>query len=251
MVSLFQPRSLRCCTAVINNATATAINVDGASGGGPVHGLLRFDDILGSGVNQIAVGSTIASASLELQVTNAGEAIQLHRMLQGWNDTDSWNSLVGGIQVNNVEAASAADATTGAVGVGLLTIDVTASLTAWIGDPAANLGWALLSTGTNGLDYFSAEGTTPPRLVVEFTAASSNNVTANSTGDGFVTGLDFLMWQIGFGTLAPNATKAVGDADGDLDVDGDDLAYFKYSMELSMEHPRHLQTRHLAVFLPM
>ena len=26
-------------------------------------------------------------------------------MLQGWNDTNSWNSLAGGIQANNVEAA--------------------------------------------------------------------------------------------------------------------------------------------------
>jgi VCBS repeat-containing protein len=110
-----------------------------------------------------------------LQVTNPGNAMQLHRMLQGWNDTDSWNSLASGIQANNVEAASAADATTGLVGTGLLTIDVTASLTAWVGDPAANLGWALLPTGTNAVDYFSAEGTTPPRLVVEFNGACSSH----------------------------------------------------------------------------
>jgi hypothetical protein len=42
--------------------------------------------------------------------------------------------------------------------------------------------------------------------------------------DGDVDGLDFLAWQIGFGTTAPNAVKADGDADNDTDVDAADLA---------------------------
>jgi hypothetical protein len=46
---------------------------------------------------------------------------------------------------------------------------------------------------------------------------------ADFDGSGFITGLDFLMWQIGFGTPAPNAIKTDGDADNDTDVDGDDL----------------------------
>jgi len=41
--------------------------------------------------------------------------------------------------------------------------------------------------------------------------------------DGDTDGGDFLAWQIGFGIVAPNATKADGDADDDLDVDNDDL----------------------------
>ncbi len=152
----------------VNNSTATEINVDLSSGGGQVHGLLRFDDIFGSAVGQVPLGATIASATLELEVTDSGDSIQLHRMLQGWNDTDSWNSLASGIQADDVQATTAADATTGSVGGGLLTLDVTTSLTAWIADPAANLGWAVLPTGSNGVDYFAAEGATPPRLIVEF-----------------------------------------------------------------------------------
>ena len=46
---------------------------------------------------------------------------------------------------------------------------------------------------------------------------------ADFDGDGLVTGLDFLAWQVGFGTAAPNGTNADGDADGDQDVDNDDL----------------------------
>ena len=46
---------------------------------------------------------------------------------------------------------------------------------------------------------------------------------ADFDSDTDVDGFDFLAWQLGFGTLAPNATKSDGDADNDLDVDGDDL----------------------------
>ena len=46
---------------------------------------------------------------------------------------------------------------------------------------------------------------------------------ADFNGDGFVTGADFLSWQIGAGTPTPNALKSDGDADNDLDVDASDL----------------------------
>ena len=42
--------------------------------------------------------------------------------------------------------------------------------------------------------------------------------------DNDVDGFDFLAWQRGFGTSAPNASQADGDADNDQDVDGEDLA---------------------------
>lgn len=43
--------------------------------------------------------------------------------------------------------------------------------------------------------------------------------------DGFVSGIDFLVWQRGFGTL--NATSTDGDADNDTDVDGEDLVIWE------------------------
>jgi fibronectin type 3 domain-containing protein len=50
-----------------------------------------------------------------------------------------------------------------------------------------------------------------------------NTFSADFDGDGFVTGADFLMWQVGVGTPAPNAVRTDGDADNDLDVDFSDL----------------------------
>ncbi len=53
--------------------------------------------------------------------------------------------------------------------------------------------------------------------------------------DSDVDGSDFLAWQRGFGTMAPNATKADGDADNDLDVDAADLIKWQNQYGLSAE----------------
>ncbi len=50
-----------------------------------------------------------------------------------------------------------------------------------------------------------------------------NTFSADFDGDGFVTGADFLLWQVGVGTPAPNAVRTDGDADNDLDADFSDL----------------------------
>ena len=59
--------------------------------------------------------------------------------------------------------------------------------------------------------------------VVFAVANSSSGSSADFDSDGLVTGLDFLAWQIGYPTTAPNASKSDGDADNDQDVDRDDL----------------------------
>jgi hypothetical protein len=46
---------------------------------------------------------------------------------------------------------------------------------------------------------------------------------ADFDGDGDIDGRDFLLWQRGYGIVAPNAEKIDGDADDDTDVDVDDL----------------------------
>ena len=45
--------------------------------------------------------------------------------------------------------------------------------------------------------------------------------------DGDIDGADFLAWQRGFGTIAPNATAADGDANGDQAVDAADLVVWE------------------------
>jgi hypothetical protein len=47
---------------------------------------------------------------------------------------------------------------------------------------------------------------------------------ADFDNNGTVDGADFLAWQRGLGLTGASATNAAGDADGDMDVDKDDLA---------------------------
>ena len=135
--------------------------------------LLRFEDIFGDGPGQIPTGPgvTITSARLELTTTNPGNGGALHRMLQPWSDSDTWDLLHGGVQANGVEAFPIADLVAGengGVAVNVSSFDVTVSLQAWLADPESNLGWAFLPFEGDGWDFYSAEGAAPPRLIVNY-----------------------------------------------------------------------------------
>ena len=157
-----------------NYATTTNLKVDGKTTSGRVEQvLLRFEDLFGNGAGQIDSNAKIKSASLQLQVTNKGDSLELHRMLQNWSVTDTWSSFGNGIQTNGIEAASTADVVTGPMSVGLQTIDVTASLQAWQANPGSNFGWFIFSKGTDGVYFNSSEGQTAPRLMVEFSVPST------------------------------------------------------------------------------
>ncbi|MFT5526511.1 MAG: hypothetical protein ACI9HK_004488, partial [Pirellulaceae bacterium] len=151
-----------------NNSAAPQLNVDGSNGGLPVQALLQFNEIFGDANGQVPVGAEITSATLVLQVTNPGAAISLHRMIDLWLATDTWNSLGDGVQTDGVEAVGDADVVTGTVGTGSFAIDVTSSLAVWSSAPDSNRGWAIIPTGANGEDFFSAEGEVPPVLEVSY-----------------------------------------------------------------------------------
>ena len=73
--------------------------------------------------------------------------------------------------------------------------------------------------GTTGGDYYFGWEEDPTLRIYQYSAIPSADFDEDFDVDGF----DFLAWQLGLGTLAPNATKSDGDADNDQDVDGDDL----------------------------
>lgn len=162
---------LRGATPNSSNGGAASVNVDGSDAGSAVHGLLRFDRLFGTAASQVSTGSRITQATLLLNVTDPGNAMGVYRMLTPWSESATWNSVSGGIQANGSEAAANAEFTTATVPLGTLAIDVTASVRAWQANPATNFGWALLPTGTDGVDFSSREAstaTTHPKLVVDF-----------------------------------------------------------------------------------
>ncbi|MGA1132046.1 MAG: NF038122 family metalloprotease [Prochlorotrichaceae cyanobacterium] len=169
--------------------SATTINVDGDEKSAPIQGLIRFENIFGTQTGQIATNATITSAVLQLQVQDAGNAIAVHNMLQTWSGSSTWKSLnTGGegIQVG-IETATNATAITGNIGIGTLEIDVTASLKAWQQDPTKNYGWALLPTGTDGVNFYSAEGIIKPKLLVNV-GGGSGTTTVSGAGNDILTG---------------------------------------------------------------
>ncbi len=154
-----------------DNHSAVSLKIDNDDPGGTgldAQTLLRFNTLFGNGAGQIPINATLQSATLQLQVTNPGNRLNFHRMLANWTDFDTWTSLNGGIQNDGVEAVATADVSTGTVVAGLFSINVLASLQAWKINPATNLGWAVLPTGSDGVDFNSSEGTTKPRLVVSY-----------------------------------------------------------------------------------
>jgi hypothetical protein len=200
---------VRQASADTSYGAAGSLNVDAdepAGSGSDVQALLRFDNIFGTGAGQVPIDKQIVSAQLQLQVTNGGNSVELHRMLGSWLDSVTWNGLGTGVQADGVEAMMAADAITGAVATGTLTIDVTAALQAWQASPSSNYGWAILPTGSDGIDFDSAEGTTHPRLIVTYQTGTPNQ--APVAGDDSTTGDEDSAMTIGI--LANDS-----DADGD------------------------------------
>src|SRR3989344_4899287 len=88
---------------------------DGSPGSKPNQGLIRFDNLFGTGAGQIGAGDTILSATLTLQVFDVGSGLTVHNLLTNWNaSTATWNSLGNGLQVDGVELGTQVLASFGA-----------------------------------------------------------------------------------------------------------------------------------------
>ena len=170
-----------------NHARVASLQVDDDSpsgSGADTQAVLRFGEVFTGGGGPVPFGSTIHSATLTLQVTDAGSGMRLHRMVTPWSDRATWAGWRNGIQANGREASSITDATAGAgnaagnVPAGTLRIDVTSSVRAWaVGQE--NWGWAVLplAAGSNGLTFASAEAAghaLRPQLTVTYTPSAGS-----------------------------------------------------------------------------
>lgn len=149
-----------------NFGNATVLNVDGNDRGGAVQALLKFDNLFGNGPGQLPFGSKIEHAELVIQTTGSGNGASLHRMLSGWTEDSTWNSLVNGVTAG--EYVATADLVTGNVSGGKRPFDVTKSLQAWA-NGETDQGWLFSPSGHNGWDFYSSEGKINPVLNVTFT----------------------------------------------------------------------------------
>ncbi len=206
------------------------------------HGLIRFDNIFGSGAGQIPFGSIINSATLTVEVDNVSAPaaqIRLHRMLVSWSEADTWNSMSNGIQADDVEAMSTYDAQVAdpaSTGPEVIT-GLAAALQYW-SDGNANHGWAMISNSTDGWDIDSSEAGTVanrPLLTVDWTpgicpggnVTTTTDSTDNSSLRACViwsnanAGTDTITIPAGTYTLTRAGTGEDAADTGDLDITDD------------------------------
>ncbi len=194
---------------------STTLGADGYDDGRSDYSLIRFDDIFGEQVGQIESNSHITSATIELNVFDEGDRLAIHEMVKSWSEDDTWSSFGYGIQANGTEAKSTAIDVTDWVNTGILRLDVTASLQAWQDDPSANRGWAIISQGSNGVDFSSSESNNAPRLIVETEKIVEDNDTIfGGRGD------DRLEGGIGDDRLDGSDAIALGAFEKDILVGG-------------------------------
>ena len=157
---------IREAAPTVSYAATTALAVDGddddAAGNQRAQTLLRFDNIIAGAGGVIPADATILSAKLTLYTTNlTANPVKLHRMITGWTDAATWTSAGGGIVADGIKAAAASDFDFAPPLLNnTVYFDVSDTLQQWVDGKAANNGWAILPTGTDGFALASSESTT-------------------------------------------------------------------------------------------
>lgn len=144
---------------------------DGEDAGGINYGMLNFEDLFGSGPNQIPLNSNVLEAFVTLTVVDSGSAnATVHNLLKPFNEemafidfTDNFEMEPGDDYEEEV-IATLPGLTSGDV----IRVDVTTSLQDWVtgGD---YFGWLFIPGGTDGAEIQSSEfpPDAAPRLIVD------------------------------------------------------------------------------------
>ena len=186
-------------TSVFGTTTPLVVALDtgAAAGNQSAQTLIRFDGISGAAAGQIPADATVLSAKLKLWTTNTGSAVHLHKMLAGWSESSTWNSVGGGVSIDDVQAAFAADFTYAPKSAtDPFFFEVSNTIQSWI-DGAPNYGWVIASSGADDYLFNASEAGTAsmrPQLEVayalypRFTAAGGSWNVAGNWANGAPTG---------------------------------------------------------------
>lgn len=135
---------------------------------------LRFDNIFGSGPDQIPAGSEITSATLTYVQDDVGDDADLNEISVTWDGNTTYNTFGNTPGVQADDYGNLAGTTTGSSTAGTKTVDVTSCLSAWSADPSSNNGWIFRYRGTSGVQFLSSDNVTVssrPALQVQFITA--------------------------------------------------------------------------------
>ena len=145
------------------NATSATVDRDSSSTGKETQVLWKIDNFEAAAIAHGLVDAKVVSAELSMYVTNGTTGnISIYRMLTPWDDTATWNGLVGGVSPDNIQAAQQADfvQTSANDRNAYQTMDVTSSVNAWFADSASNQGWAILTSSSDGWVFNTEFGNT-------------------------------------------------------------------------------------------
>ena len=183
IVSDTDDAEIRAGSATSNYGSLPSLNVDASA---HVHTVIKFPGIFGGGANQIPLGSTIASATLTMEVNGSGDDMLVYQLIEGWVESQvTWNQGSTGVNWTNAGADGTGSHKATADGTmlgstGSRSVDVTTSVQNWsFGE--LNEGWLLKDTGSNGTDMRSSEyGTASvrPMLTVTYVSNSAPAVAA-------------------------------------------------------------------------
>ncbi len=223
----------------------------------PAQGLLAFNDLFGSGPDQVPAGAQIFGGFITVDVVNAtasNSEVRLFRMLQNWDeDTASWvdpqgtvgDNLLNGVTPDDVEATAEPDAivtTPGLRGLVDIPLDIN-TLQAWANGTLENFGWSIISDSSldwtfASADYFGAEARQTPKLTILYNNPtgpgsfrfSDEGFTVNENGTatiavervGGTAGAATLNWSIAAGT--GNLSDITGPSTGTVSFSGSEIS---------------------------
>jgi hypothetical protein len=148
------------------------------------YGLLRFDNVFGTGPAQIPAGSDILTASLAITIFNqsTGTPGELHESAASWTESTTWNGFGGDAGVDPDEIG--ANVASLPLASGTSTMDVTSSLAAWSANPSSNLGWIFVALSTDEARAYASETPTisnRPKLTVTYLPPCTSDAQCNDT----------------------------------------------------------------------
>ncbi len=187
----------------INNSNGSGLGIYagrvGSNGGGTLRrGVLAFD------LTAIPAGSTINSATLELEMTQSpnvlARTVTVHRLSADWGEAGSGGAGQGSpAQVDDAtwtfrffnsaswttpggDFTAGASASQSVTGVGTYTwsgAGLVADAAFWLANPGSNFGWLLLgdeSALQSVKEFSSREGFKPPKLTIDYTPSTTGVV---------------------------------------------------------------------------
>lgn len=125
-------------------------------------GLIRFDQIFGTGAGQVPLGATILSAKLSILTGSTANdesaaTMSLHQLLVPFDANSTWNSLSSGITLGSEAVTNPEFALLPNTLSNWAIFDVTDSITAFGNGSAVNYGWLINPSGTDGWRPFGSE----------------------------------------------------------------------------------------------